>query len=477
MIMNSFKFKFYQNAIKRVKEDPDDNLNSTHNRAQIEHRRTPNKLEVGPGAGRNDSVIEYHGVKDISMEPFPPPSGFLRVSHNSKFNWSIVLTKNIDREDTQFDSLNGGGGIPNTVTFQVDNEIETGPQFLFNEFNITIPEPIGNQDNLVLRLSKQSRSVDLSLLNMLDYDKGVTSYNMTLTAKVSGAPRFSTTTNIFVHVTDVDDQNPTFTKDVYRCSIPETVMSDVIRCDNIPTAYDQDKGLNETITYEIVGIADPTFIPFTIDAKDGRILVNGTIDREKKDFYAFTIMAKQIDKPLLRRVTSLVYVQIQDANDNSPVMSSATYDISIPENLPDGTFVLKVAATDLDKGNNSLIGFRLSGDYTPFEIDEQSGVISVKNSALLDRETHQYFKFEVQAFETATKEKHTSNNSSVMITLLDENDNSPEFNSSNKQLFVVKKTISDGTTIGQVGLNIYKKGGDLQRDSVAVPTAKHQNTE
>ncbi|KAK3095624.1 hypothetical protein FSP39_016812 [Pinctada imbricata] len=37
-------------SLLQVKEDPDDNPISTHNRAKIEHRRTPSKLKVGPGA-------------------------------------------------------------------------------------------------------------------------------------------------------------------------------------------------------------------------------------------------------------------------------------------------------------------------------------------------------------------------------------------------------------------------------------------
>ncbi|KAK3091973.1 hypothetical protein FSP39_024109 [Pinctada imbricata] len=38
-----------------VKEDPDDNLNTTHNRANIEYRRTSSKLEVGPGAQEEEA--------------------------------------------------------------------------------------------------------------------------------------------------------------------------------------------------------------------------------------------------------------------------------------------------------------------------------------------------------------------------------------------------------------------------------------
>lgn len=42
-------------------------------------------------------------------------------------------------------------------------------------------------------------------------------------------------------------------------------------------------------------------------------------------------------------------VTIEDENDNPPEFSKSSYSVSIPENLPDGTQVLEVAASDKDE--------------------------------------------------------------------------------------------------------------------------------
>lgn len=42
-------------------------------------------------------------------------------------------------------------------------------------------------------------------------------------------------------------------------------------------------------------------------------------------------------------------VTIEDVNDNDPVLSQSSYNISVLENFPDGMEVLQVTATDKDE--------------------------------------------------------------------------------------------------------------------------------
>ena len=46
---------------------------------------------------------------------------------------------------------------------------------------------------------------------------------------------------------------------------------------------------------------------------------------------------------------------MQDVNDNSPVMEHERYEFVLEENVPVGTVVGQVVATDLDDGLNALI--------------------------------------------------------------------------------------------------------------------------
>lgn len=74
-----------------------------------------------------------------------------------------------------------------------------------------------------------------------------------------------------------------------------------------------------------------------------------------------------------------------DANDNAPVMDSAVYNASVPEEEYPPLFVTKISAKDADSGSNGEVTFHLMNDFDEtFVIDEDSGEIST--NAKLDRE-------------------------------------------------------------------------------------------
>lgn len=55
--------------------------------------------------------------------------------------------------------------------------------------------------------------------------------------------------------------------------------------------------------------------------------------------------------------TAQIQIEVTDANDNPPVFSQSTYKVSLPENMPSGTSVLTVMATDPDEGVNAEITY------------------------------------------------------------------------------------------------------------------------
>ncbi len=48
---------------------------------------------------------------------------------------------------------------------------------------------------------------------------------------------------------------------------------------------------------------------------------------------------------------------IQDENDNSPIFSRANYEVLITENLPLGSVIGNISATDADTGTNGEIAY------------------------------------------------------------------------------------------------------------------------
>lgn len=73
-----------------------------------------------------------------------------------------------------------------------------------------------------------------------------------------------------------------------------------------------------------------------------------------------------------------ITIYLDDAND-SPRFAYTTYNATVAENKPAGTFVKTVQATDTDQqpGNREFI-YEMDDSGMPFTIDAQSGRISTK---------------------------------------------------------------------------------------------------
>ena len=69
--------------------------------------------------------------------------------------------------------------------------------------------------------------------------------------------------------------------------------------------------------------------------------VSQSLDYETNKEYILSIMATDGGDPPLSN-TAVVHVNITDANDNSPVFASQTYDVSVRENAPIETELVQV---------------------------------------------------------------------------------------------------------------------------------------
>lgn len=118
---------------------------------------------------------------------------------------------------------------------------------------------------------------------------------------------------------------------------------------------------------------------------------------------------------------------VLDANDNAPVFDDPSYEVRVQENVPRGTRILKVHASDADMGRNSEIAYSISSSTAKlvrdiFDIDSETGELHLKSE--LDREVKDVHKIWITA-----RDKAVSSNmeSTVLATVLvdDLNDNPP----------------------------------------------------
>ncbi|XP_014679222.1 PREDICTED: cadherin-related family member 1-like, partial [Priapulus caudatus] len=92
------------------------------------------------------------------------------------------------------------------------------------------------------------------------------------------------------------------------------------------------------------------------------------------------VTARERSTPQHLSSVAVVTVTVEDRNDNAPVFSQPSYDVSIPENVLGGATVVVAAATDADSGDFGTRGirYRLFGNGAErFVVDEVTGVVEV----------------------------------------------------------------------------------------------------
>ena len=109
---------------------------------------------------------------------------------------------------------------------------------------------------------------------------------------------------------------------------------------------DADKDKNAEIRYSITNNKGNT--EFAVNAITGSLTLVKSLDREKKEIMDFELTASDLGTPSRKKLIQ-VRVIVGDVNDNTPrFVDSSTADVE--ENVPAGTNVIRVQATDADKG-------------------------------------------------------------------------------------------------------------------------------
>ncbi|CAG9769646.1 unnamed protein product [Ceutorhynchus assimilis] len=179
--------------------------------------------------------------------------------------------------------------------------------------------------------------------------------------------------------------------------------------------------VNSNGTFDIAPSVVEGFSKFRISVHDNRLL-----DYEVRHYVECYIVAKELGKGNYTARAKLTVV-LNDVNDNPPQFVKAEFEGKVPEGAAIGTTVLNVEATDVDREPGSKISYiALTGPGSDlFNLDRETGVITVVNSENLDAETYPKISLEVKAADE--NGKGLSATSKVIITVLDINDNAPQF--------------------------------------------------
>ncbi|XP_041054521.1 protocadherin-20 [Carcharodon carcharias] len=169
------------------------------------------------------------------------------------------------------------------------------------------------------------------------------------------------------------------------------------------------------------------------------------LDYEVQQVHEVTVVAENAKKLTLR---THIKIQLIDENDNSPIFTDSLVNVTIEENNPPNSFLIKVKATDADSREMGTITYGLGPNAPPiFVLDQFSGSLTV--SASLDREEQEKYRFIIRAIDGGSPAREST--ATVLLTVLDANDNSPRF--INKDFsFFVPEDYPSFSEIGVIGV-------------------------
>ncbi|XP_038172987.1 protocadherin-11 X-linked isoform X3 [Arvicola amphibius] len=429
---------------------------------------------IDPDIGIN-GVQNYHLIKGqniFGLDVIETPEGDKMPQ--------LIVQKELDREekDTYVMKVKvEDGGIPqrsSTAILQVSvaDTNDNGPVFLENEIEVSIPEnaPVGSSvtqlhatdadigenarihfyfSNLVSNIAKRLFHLNtttglITVKEPLDREESPSHKLLVLATDGGSTPARAM---VLVNVTDINDNAPSI--DIRYIVNPTN--GTVLLSENAPlntkialiTVMDKDSEHNGRVTcftdHEVPFRLRPVF------SNQFLLETAAFLDFESTREYAIKLLAADAGKPPLNQ-SSMLLIKVKDENDNAPVFTQSFMSLSVPENNSPGAQLTKVSATDADSGRNAEINYLLGFDAPPeFDLDRRTGILTAVKK--LDREKQEKYYFTVLAQDNGIPP--LMSNATVIVTVLDQNDNSPIF-THNEYNFYVPENLSRHGTVGLI---------------------------
>uniref|UniRef100_A0A803XPN8 Cadherin domain-containing protein n=1 Tax=Meleagris gallopavo TaxID=9103 RepID=A0A803XPN8_MELGA len=190
-------------------------------------------------------------------------------------------------------------------------------------------------------------------------------------------------------------------------------------------AADPDVGSNSLQGYEL---EDNQYFALEVKqseegSKFAELVLRHALDREREQSLRLVLTALDGGDPP-RSGTAQLLINVTDANDNAPVFAQERYRVSLRENVPPGSVVLHISATDGDEGSNARITYGFgempAKVLQKFAVNAENGTVTLREA--LDFEDTRSYTVLVEARDGGGLVAHCK----VQLEVLDVNDNAPE---------------------------------------------------
>ena len=310
---------------------------------------------------------------------------------------------------------------------------------------------VNTQLSFFLTNSSSPFSIDEATGN-ITVGQGLTTGNHTVEVGVrdSGLDPLSSTGLFEVEVVNQNQFAPAFDQDNYTVMFFEnSVPSDAVLSFTVP---DSDTTSDE-MTVSVSLLQSEFSGSFSVNETGGgfSLFLLNAFDREDTSTFTLSLLAvDQGPEPFRRSSQALVLVQVNDTNDNAPVLRTAADTVSVNENQQVREVIFQANASDADTGVNAELFYQLQDSFdNAFAIDNSSGEVSIAGE--LHRLTTPRYDLVVTVYDLGGATPNSLSDSlNLTVLVLEVNGFPPVF----AQGMPVSATIPEDTAVPHSLLNI-----------------------
>ena len=276
----------------------------------------------------------------------------------------------------------------------------------------------------------------------LDYETA-TSHSVTIRATSSDGSY--STQSFTIAVTDVNESGIGAISDTDAAA--DTVLENAANGTSVGlTAFASDPDGTDSVSYSL---DDDASGRFAIHATTGVVTVAGGINREVAGTYNITVRATSSDTSTTTRAFTITIGDVDEFDVTAPTDANGSAN-AVDENAAHGTAVgVTAAASDADATTNAVTYSLTDNAGGRFAIDANTGVVTVANGSLLDREAAASHNITVRA--TSADGSTADSTFTVNVNDVDEFDTGA-VTDSNATANTVAENAGVGAVVGLTGL-------------------------